>query len=180
MNKNKKIKTTIKKVSTLKGTSKKKKDRSWIRPPNSITNQNDLSFPSKISYWVDEAGEVQLYTKEQLAKCNILMNINLLLSKSLKLFENLQKIDKDTPVGTLVQQDYAQFKTSEDSVYTHFIQLMATTPDITFGEFLNFISEGDDTKAFSKIGEKKLKKVIKDKSPEVISFFTSDKLKKIK
>lgn len=154
----------------------KKPDHGWVKPPNSISKQGDPQT-EKISYWVDVNGEAQLYTPEQLATCNILMNLNVLLNKSLTLAEKIQKMDKDVTVATLAQQDYAHFKTLNTSVYGYFIELMAATPDITFGEFLNFISQGSDEKAFAKLGQKKLKKVMANKSPDVTNFFSSDKLK---
>ncbi len=164
-------------------TNMKKTDRSWVRPPNSMTKQpsqkkrkKDKDFPSKISYWVDENGEAQLYTQEQLAICNILMNLNVLLNKSLTLAEKLQTMDKEVTVGVIVRQDYAQFKKSENSVYGYFVELMAAAPNITFGEFLNFISQGSDVKAFSKLGKEKLQAVIKKRSTDVTTFYTSDRL----
>jgi hypothetical protein len=163
----------------------KKQDRSWVRPPNTMSKpldqkkkKRDKNYPSKISYWMDKNGEAQLYTPEQLAVCNILMNLNVILNKSLTLAENIQTMDKDVTVGILAQQEYAQFKTFETSVYGHFVELLAAAPDITFGEFLNFISQGNDTNAFLKMGKKKLKSVVKNKNTDVTTFYRSDKLKK--
>lgn len=149
----------------------KKQDRSWVRPPNSMTKKS-----TQISYWVDANGEARLYTPEQLAICNILMNLNVLLNKSLTLAEKIKTIDKNVTVATLAQQDYAHFKPMETSVYGYFVELMAAAPDITFAEFLNFISQGNDEKAFAKLGKTKLKKVIGKKSPDVTLFYGSDKL----
>lgn len=172
------------KISTLK---KKVEDRSWILPPNTISKKTESSkeqqrpnYPTKISYWVDQNGEAQLYTPEQLAICNILMNLNVLLNKSLTLAENIKNMEESVTVGTLAKQDYAQFKDLETSVYGHFVELLAASPDITFGEFLNFISSGNDTKAFLKMGKQKLKKIVAKKSPDVTQFYSSDSLRKSK
>ncbi|HEX9817711.1 MAG TPA: hypothetical protein VGA89_02355 [Patescibacteria group bacterium] len=180
MNKQKTKSTSKTKPSNINQES----DRSWVRPPNIITQKTSLKvvkkgkkYPTKISYWVDKNGEAQLYTAEQLAVCNILTNINVLLNKSLTLAENLKTMDKDVTVGTLVQQDYAQFKALENTIYGYFIELMAAAEDITFGEFLNFISQGKEDNAFSKLGKSKLKKVMQKKSPDVTQFYSSDKLR---
>jgi len=170
MNKQKK---PIQKDKTMKKT-----DRSWIRPPNSISKQSsraekkkDKNYPSVISYWFDEKGEAQLYTAEQLAICNVLTNLKVVLNKSLTLAEQLKTMDKDITVGILSQQDYAQFKELNTTVFGYFIELMSAAPDITFGEFLNFITEGDDVKLFKKVGKKKLKQIIENKSPDVTTFY---------
>ena len=166
----------------------KKQDRNWVKPPNTISKQTKQTtrktkskekqqkYPEKISYWIDKSGEAQLYTTEQLAICNVLMNLNVLLNKSLTLAEKIQTMEKDVPVAILAQQDYAQFKKFESSVYGHFVELMAAAPDVTFGEFLNFISQGDETKELTSLGKRKLKKIIENKSPDVTSFYSSDKL----
>lgn len=160
-----------------------KKDRSWVRPPNTMSKpsglkkkKQDKNYPTKISYWIDEKGEAQLYTPDQLAVCNVLMNLNVLLNKSLTLAEKIQTMDKDVTVGILAQQEYAQFKAFESSVYGHFVELLAAAPDITFAEFLNFISQGNNPKAFIKLGKKKLRDVVKNKNSDVTTFYTSDKL----
>jgi hypothetical protein len=168
-----------------KKVSKKTKDRSWIRPPNSITKQttvkvkkNDKNFPSSISYWVDENGEARLYTKEQLAQCNILMSLNLTLSKAFVLIENIQKLDKDTTIGSLMSQDFAQFKEYEVSPYSNFIELISAVHDITFAEFLGFISQETSPESYSKLGKAKLAEAIKNIDPDNTNFFSSDKLEK--
>ena len=155
-----------------------KNDRNWIKPPNSMIKKGTKSSPSKISYWIDETGNARLYTKEQLAQCNILMNLNLVLSKAFVLIENIQTVDPDTAVGSLISQGLVQSKISELSPYANFVELIAAIPDITFSEFLGFISQENDPKAYSKLGREKLKEVMENVDPDVRNFFSSDKLEK--
>lgn len=155
----------------------KKTDRTWIQPPNTIVRQGKGDAPQKLSYWTDTNGKAKLYTKEQLAVCNILMNLNLLLVKALLLLDTLKTMDEDAKVGTLVHQDYAKFEATKSSVFNHFITLMASVPEVTFGEFLNFLSTNTSPGALTKMGQKTLKEVIQGKSTNVTHFYTSDKLK---
>jgi len=166
------------KKKTIEKTTSQKQDRNWIKPPNTISNKSDGDGPQKLSYWIDQKKEVQLYTKDQLVTCNVLNNLNFLLVRALVLMDTLQTMDKDIPVGTLIKQGYAKYETSESSVFNHFIQLMAAVPDITFGEFLGFISPNTDTKEFLKMGKERLKKVAQGEETDINIFYTSDKVKK--
>lgn len=151
-------------------------DRSWIKPPSSTHRWNIAGEPLHVSWWVDRTGKIRLYSKEQLAVCNILLEINLSLGRICSLIENLPKIGDEVTVGDLLQQDWAKFKTSAPSVYGHFAQLMAAAPDITFSEFIGFVVQGNDPTALADIGAERLQKVIESTDIDVKSHFRSDKV----
>ena len=153
-------------------------DRNWIKPPNTIVHQGSINSPQKLSYWTDKNGQAKLYTKEQLATCNILMNLNQLLVRALLLFDTLNSLDEDTKIGTFLHQDYAKFEATESSAFDHFVNLMSAAPDITFGEFLGYLSTNSDPREFIKMGQKNLKEVIRGKSTRITNFYTSDQVKK--
>jgi hypothetical protein len=138
------------------------------------------SSPQKLSYWTDDNNSAKLYTKEQLATCNILMNLNFLLTRALVLMDIIKTLDEDTRIGTLIHQDYAKFEASDTSVFNQFVSLMAAVPDVTFGEFLTFISTNNNNnpQEIITLGQKTLKEVIAGKSTNLTNFYTSDRLKK--
>lgn len=152
-------------------------DRNWIKPPNTIVHQDKNNNPEKLSYWTDEDGNPKPYTKEQLAVCNILTNLNFVLVRALILLDTLNKLDEDTKVKTLLHQDFAKFTATEASVFNHFINLMAAVPDITFGEFLGFLSTNSNPKLMRKMGKKTLKSVMEGKNVDITNFYTSDLIK---
>lgn len=156
----------------------KKPDRNWLKPPNTMVHQGKRNSPQKLSYWTDVNNQPKLYTKEQLATCNVLMNLNFLLTRALILMDIIKTLDKETKIGTLVHQDYAKYEATESSVFNHFINLMAAVPDITFGEFLGFISTNTDPNELIITGQKTLRKVIAGKSTHITNFYTSDRVKK--
>lgn len=139
-------------------------DRGWIAPPKIIIRKGKKGGPQKLSYWIDKQGKNHLYTKKELEICNILTNLNLILIRSLILLDMLKTIDKNAKVKKLVGQDHAKYKATKSSVFNRFVSLMAAAPDITFGEFLSFISDSRDEEAISKIGKK----------PKFDVFYTSD------
>lgn len=155
-----------------------KPDRNWVKPPNTMVHKGRSNSPQKLSYWTDGKNKAILYTKEQLATCNILMNLNLLLVRAIVLLDILKTLDEDAKVGTLIHQDYAKYEATESSVFNHFISLMAAVPDITFGEFLGFISTNTDPKELIIMGQKTLQEVIAGTSTHVTNFYTSDRVKK--
>jgi len=153
-------------------------DKNWITPPKTIARKSSDNVPHKLSYWVDKKGKFHLYTKEQLATCNILTNINLILIKALILMDTLKTVDENAKVKTLVRQDYSKFEATESSIFNQFVTLMAAIPDVTFGEFLGFLSTNSDPLALNKMGQKTFKEAIRQKSTAVTVFYTSDQLKK--
>lgn len=153
------------------------RDKNWVKPPNTIVRKGPDGVPHKLSYWVDKNGKYHLYTKEQLATVNILTNLNLILIRSLILLETLKKMDANAKVKTLIRQDYSKFEATKDSIFNNFVALMAAVPNITFGEFLGFLSGSSDPQAFIKMGQKTLKEAVRGKGTAVNVFYTSDRLK---
>lgn len=147
-------------------------DRNWITPPKVIVRKGQKNDPQKLSYWIDEKGKRHLYTKEELAICNVLTNLNLVLIRALILLDTLEKIDRNAKVKKLISQDYTKYNATKSSIFNRFITLMATAPDITFGEFLGFISGNSDPQTIVKMGQKTLKK------SGVDIFYTSDLFEK--
>jgi len=133
--------------------------------------------PQRLSYWTDRDGKVKLFTQKELAACNILNNLNFILTRALVLMDILKTINKDTKIGDLIRQDYAHFEASDASAFNRFVSLMAAVPDISFGEFLNFISTGSDPQKLKTMGQKILKEVIDGKSDRVTKFYTSDRFR---
>jgi hypothetical protein len=152
-------------------------DKNWIKPPNTIVRKGPDNVPHKLSYWIDKKRKFQLYTKEQLATLNILTNLNLTLIRALILMDTLKKMDVNAKIKTLVSQDYQKFEAKESSIFNHFVSLMAAVPNVTFGEFLGFLSGNTDPQDLIKIGQKTLKEATDGKSKTVSVFYTSDKLK---
>lgn len=152
-------------------------DKNWIKPPNTIVRKGPDNVPHKLSYWIDKKRRFQLYTKEQLATLNILTNLNMTLIRALILMDTLKKMDENAKVRTLIRQDYSKFEAKESSVFNQFVALMAAVPDITFGEFLSFLSGSTDQKTLIKMGQKTLKETVRGKSKNISVFYTSDKLK---
>ena len=149
-------------------------DRRCIVPPNSQHTWNINGEPHIISWWVDRTGRPRLYSQEQLAVCNVLLEINLSLGKVCSLIETLPTVGNDVRVGDLIQQDWAKLNTSAPSVYGHFAQLMAMAPDITFSEFIGFVTSSHDPTALSEIGSERLRKVIEGMDSDVNSHFKSN------
>lgn len=152
-------------------------DRNWVTPPKIIVRKGQGKGPQKLSYWVDKKGKNHLYTKEELATCNILTNLNIILIRALILLDTLKNMDKNAKVKKLVNQDYAKYKATESSIFSRFIALMAAAPSITFGEFLGFISGNSNPGTLIKIGQKTIKKASQGKNTAVDVFYTSDLLK---
>ena len=151
-------------------------DRNWIKPPNSTHTWSIAGEALVVSWWRDRTGKIRLYSQEQLAICNVLLEINLSLSKVCSLIEKLPTIGDEVKVGSLLQQDWAKLETSAPSVYGHFAQLMAMTPDITFSEFLGFVVSDHDPTALADIDAERLQKVIEGTDRDVKNHFRSDKV----
>lgn len=153
-------------------------NRPWIKPPNIIVKKGPKNSPQKLSYWTDTDNKVKLYTQQELAICNILMNVNQLLTQALTLIDVLKSLDDDAKVGDLIHQDYDKFKFSQQSVFNRFINLISAVPDVTFGEFLNFISTTNNPEQFKNTSQKIINQVTKGKSNQVTTFYTSDRFRK--
>jgi hypothetical protein len=153
-------------------------DKSWITPPKIIIRKNRGKGPQKLCYWVDKNGKNHLYTREELAICNILTNLNIILIRALIIVDTLKNMDRNAKIKKLVNQDYSRYKVTQSSIFNRFIALMAAAPDITFGEFLSFISGNSDPDTLIKIGQNTFAKASRGKNKTLDVFYTSDLLKK--
>lgn len=153
-------------------------NRDWIKPPNTIARKSHVGNAQKLSYWVDKKGKYKLYTKEQLATLNILTNLNLLLIRALIILDTLKNMDENAKIRTLIHQDHTKYEADKSSVFNHLVTLMAAIPNVTFGEFLSFISDSTDPKALTKMGKKTLSETVYGKSKVVDAFYGSDRFKK--
>jgi len=164
-------------IPSAKKPTTTKLGRNWIRPPNTMIKKGSKNSPQRLSYWTDTDGKVKLFTQGELATCNILNNLNFILTRALLLMDILKTLDEDTKIGNLTRQDYAHFEASSTSVFNRFISLMAAVPDVSFGEFLNFISTGNDPEKLKTIGQKILKEVVNNKNDHITKFYTSDRFR---
>lgn len=150
-------------------------DCSWIRPANSITKMTQHGEQLHFSYWVDRTGRPRLFSPQQLSILNTLMSINLLLLKLCNLPENLANA-ANSDVATVLQQDWAKFKT-EKSVVADFCTLLAMAANVTFAEFLNFVVERNDATPLIQEAARRIDSMANgDKDQIVSNWFRSDLL----
>lgn len=121
------------------------RDRSWISPPNSISS-GALVFPHGrlvIKYWIDKKGNYQIYSEEKLKIVNALKEFQSVLSDWNTTISAL-KSNEDVTAGSIMQQQYARRFADIDNVTALLFQMMLETPNITFGEFIQFLAPGQD------------------------------------
>jgi hypothetical protein len=150
-------------------------DRSWIRPANSITKMTHEGEKLHFSFWVDRTGRPRLFSPQQLSILNTLMSINLLLLKLCNLPENLANA-ANSDVATVLQQDWAKFKT-EKSVVADFCMLLAIAANVTFAEFLNFVVKGNDATPLIHEAIRRINSMANGEKDQIVSnWFRSDLL----
>ncbi len=130
-------------------------DRSWIRFPNQAVTQvvsDDGSIQHlNVYWWVDRNGKPRIYTDRQRAIAQVLMR----LYKDLTALCQLQESVKNNPDATgdsFSQQDYLMMKIvganpDDGKPWTpiaHILRTMAMVPEITFGEFVQYLAQGGD------------------------------------
>lgn len=122
-----------------------KADRSWIKPANFISaqflNEDGKVVMSNASFWIDRDGRPQVYDDRKLAVVNLLREFYLDIS----ILSTLQKTINDNPQG--LGKDFQQYGMKhhfKGSAIAHLLRVMATVPDITFAELLNYLVEGND------------------------------------
>lgn len=152
-------------------------DRSWIRPPNSITRMDENGERLHFSYWVDRHGRPRALDANQLAVLNSLMALNMLLLKLGALPENLKEA-KNADVATVLQQSWAEFPT-EQSVVADLTKLFAMASGTTFAEFLGFMIVGNDPTSLVQEGARRLQRMSEGEMDPIVSpWFKSDILSK--
>jgi len=132
-------------------------DRNWILPPNSITGGS--LGGTTVHFWIDRNGNQRVYSDRQLAICSSLLELNLDISKIGSLYQVLHTINEPM-VKSLLQQDYAKIGDDPDNLFAHLAQIMASFPEVTFGEFLRFLVQGNDATALVDLGEKRIAGII--------------------
>lgn len=132
-------------------------DRNWIRPPNSISG--GAVGDTSVHFWIDRNNHPQVYSDIQLAKLNGLLRLNIDISQLSTLMQALKTIDEPI-VHSLLQQDYARVGEGEENLVAHIVKLMAVAPEVTFGEFLNFIIEGGDATPIVNEGAQRLLDIV--------------------
>jgi len=115
-----------------------------------------------VHFWYDRNGQVQVYSDEQLAACNALMQINISLSEVSTTFQALRG-HPDHQVKSIMEQSYAKVGEDADNMVAHFTENMMAAADVTFGEYIRFIVEGHDATKAIEHGEKVRKEMIEGK-----------------
>lgn len=150
----------------------KSSDRSWIKPPNSITIMTPENEHLHFSYWIDRFNRPRLFNPHQLAVINALMSINLKLHPLCLLPERLKEA-KEATIETVIQQDWAKFQV-EQSLIADLCMLFAMAGNVTFAEFLGFVVQGNDATPLIQSAAKRIDKIAKGESdPIVTNWFKS-------
>ena len=140
-------------------------DRSWIKPPNSVVGGQFGDTP--VHFWVDRQGRTRVYSDDQLAKLSELLRLSLDLSDLSTLMKTLRSMDS-ADVKALLQQSYAKVGEDAYNLYAHLALPMSVAAEVTFGEFLHFIVEGNDATGLLDVGAKRRQEIIEG---NVSSFF---------
>lgn len=118
-------------------------DRCWIRIPNEILRFGEGAERLRFAYWVDRYGRPRTFNSHQLSTLNVLMTMNLRILELGALPGRLTEA-KNVDVATVLEQDWAKFPV-ETSVTVDLLKMFAMAGDITFVEFLSFMTSGSDT-----------------------------------
>lgn len=152
-------------------------DRSWIKPPNSITKMTAEGERLHFSYWIDRFGRPKLFSPQQLAVINTMMYLNLMILQVANLPERLVEA-KNATVETILQQDWGKFKI-EKSVIADLFMLFAMAGNVTFAEFLGFVVQGNDATPLIQNGARRIDNLIEGGTDPIIkNWFKSDQLAK--
>lgn len=148
-------------------------DRNWVRIPNEIWRFGEGAERLHFAYWVDRHGRPRAFNSHQLSVLNVLMTMNLRVLELGGLPEKLAGA-KHTDVATVLQQDWAKFPV-ETSVTVDLLKLLAMAPDVTFAEFLSFMTSGSDPTTLIQEGSARLARMIQGGTdPVVRPYFKSD------
>ena len=127
----------------------------------------------RFAYWIDRHGRPRAFNSHQLSVLNVLMTVNMRVLELGALPERLAGA-RHADVATVLQQDWAKFPV-ETSVTVDLLKLLAMAGDITFAEFLSFMTSGSDPTALVQEGSARLARMIQGGTDPVVSpFFKSD------
>lgn len=130
-------------------------DRSWIRFPNQtvtpVVSEDGPIQHLSVFWWVDRNGCSRIYTDRQRIIAQILMR----LYQDLNALCQLQEAVKNNPNATgdsFAQQNYLMMKVKginpdDGEPWTpiaHILRTMAMVPEITFGEFVQYLVQSGD------------------------------------
>lgn len=130
-------------------------DRSWIRFPNFAMQQIEGFQTIQVHYWVDRTGRPRIYTDRQLAIARTAFDIYQDINRLCQLYEMVEN-NPEAP-GKSFMQSYVRLNKSRaaldaDTKWTPIAQIlcqMAEIPEVTFGELVTYLVEGNDaTKLF--------------------------------
>jgi len=131
----------------------KSADRSWIKPPNSITGGSKgtiKGFQQTVYFWIDRENKPQVYDDRKLTIVSTLQDIYLELRKLCDLYTIVED-NPEAPGKSLLQSQSRldKDKSSLDSSTpwnptAHIFSMMAEIPDITFGEIISYLVQGND------------------------------------
>lgn len=80
-------------------------DKNWVSGfPSSISRMEASGTTLTIHYWVDQLGRPQVYTKEQLAKCEAIRDLVILNNGIHTLLEQIDKLSDGNQINWLKQQ----------------------------------------------------------------------------
>jgi hypothetical protein len=148
-------------------------DRNWIRIPNQIHRFGEGAERLQLAYWIDRYGRPRAFNRHQLSVLNVLMTINTRLLDLGALPGRLISA-RDADVATVLQQDWAKFPV-ETSVTIDLVKLLAMAGDITFAEFLSFMTTGVNSSSLVQEGAARIARLIQgENDPVVTSHFESD------
>lgn len=116
----------------------KEQDRNWLRPPNigylSIDGEN-----LKVHFWLNKKAEPRIYSDEQLAITNVLERVRI----SINALSDLHRVAVENPTVSAQEVVSHVFpKGLEIAALVSLAKLMARAPDVTFGEFLQYLIQG--------------------------------------
>ena len=148
-------------------------DRNWIRIPSEIWRFGEGAERLHFAYWVDRDGRPRAFNSHQLSVLNVLMTLNMRILELGALPERLVGA-KHADVATVLHQDWAKFSI-ETSVTVDLLKLLAMAGDITFAEFLSFMTSGSDPTHLVREGSARLARMIQGGTdPVVRPYFKSD------
>ena len=140
---------------------KERADRSWIRPANvqmaQFVNEKGEIVQKIVKYWIDKKGKPQIYTERQLAVIDLLRELYV----DLNALSTLQKSVNDNPDGR--GADFVQFGMKHNfkgSAIAHLLRVMATVPEVTFAELMNYLVSDHDATEIIKVMGKEFSKVV--------------------
>jgi hypothetical protein len=117
----------------------KEGDRGWLMPPNSILQNGITTY-----YWIDRNKRPQIYTNRHRAMVSTLFRLNMDLYNVCEIYNILEQNKDQNDFAKNILSNYGKLEHGQWAPISHIIQLMATVPDVTFGEFINHVVKGND------------------------------------